>query len=226
MLTVPPDIIIYTDASLNMYGAFDATNNLQTNGYWTTDEQKEHINVLELKACEIAFRTFCKQKSNIYVRLYTDNMTSCCYINKYGGKYNSLDIIARRIWFWCIEKHIQVSACHIAGVSNTQADKLSRSVNDDLEWAIDQNIFDKLLQKHPKMDVDLFASNLNAKLTNYVSRFPDEFSWAVDAFTFKWGNHFYYIFPPFSLLSRILQKVEEDRSQAILIAPLWPTQTW
>jgi hypothetical protein len=54
MLTVSPDIIIYTDASLNMYGAFDATNNLQANGYWTTDEQKEHINVLELKACEIA----------------------------------------------------------------------------------------------------------------------------------------------------------------------------
>ena len=33
-----------------------------------------------------------------------------------------------------------------------------------------------------------------------------------------------YIFPPFSLISRILAKVRRDKTVAILIAPVWPTQ--
>ena len=35
-----------------------------------------------------------------------------------------------------------------------------------------------------------------------------------------------YIFPPFSLISRILAKVRRDKAVAILIAPVWPTQGW
>lgn len=34
------------------------------------------------------------------------------------------------------------------------------------------------------------------------------------------------MFPPFSLLPQILQKIEEDKASALLIAPLWPTQSW
>ena len=41
-----------------------------------------------------------------------------------------------------------------------------------------------------------------------------------------WTNELFFIFPPFSLLPRILQKVEEEGAEAILIAPLWPTQSW
>ena len=35
-----------------------------------------------------------------------------------------------------------------------------------------------------------------------------------------------YIFPPFSLISRILAKVRRDKAVAILIVPVWPTQGW
>lgn len=222
----PPDMIIYTDASRDMYGAYDKTHDAHTNGYWSIEDQKEHINVLELKACEIGLLTFCKNRTNIHIRLYTDNMTSCSYINKYGGKYESLDRIARQIWFWCIARHIHVTACHIAGVSNTEADKLSRSRNDDIEWALDKDVFSRLLIHHPNLEIDLFASKLNAKLEKYVSRFPEEKSMASDAFTLTWSENFYYIFPPFSLIARILQKVEVDESEAVLVAPLWPTQAW
>ena len=69
---------------------------VQNNGYWPSDEQKGHTNLLELKACQFSIRTFCKHMSNIHGRAYTDNMTICAYINKYGGKYDNLDTIARR----------------------------------------------------------------------------------------------------------------------------------
>ena len=48
----------------------------------------------------------------------------------------------------------------------------------------------------------------------------------VDAFTINWNGHKLYAFPPFSLLPRCLQKMSQDRAQGVLIAPLWPTQTW
>ena len=34
------------------------------------------------------------------------------------------------------------------------------------------------------------------------------------------------IFPPFSIIPRILQKIEEDQAQALMIVPLWATQPW
>ena len=40
------------------------------------------------------------------------------------------------------------------------------------------------------------------------------------------GSLFTYIFPSFSLLNRCLQKLENDKTLALLIAPVWPTQVW
>lgn len=49
----------------------------------------------------------------------------------------------------------------------------------------------------------------------------------IDAFTLSWLNLFPYIFPPFKLIDRIINKILEDRvRQATIIAPLWKTQTW
>lgn len=218
-------ITIFTDASTKMYGAYDQTNKLETKGFWSPEEQLLHINVLELKACEIGVKTFCKNISNVHVRLYTDNTTSCAYINNFGGKVDSLNTIARNIWFWCIDRKIHLSACHVL-VFNGHADRLSRTGNDDLEWSLDKNIFRKILSNFPRLTVDLFASRLNAKLSQYVCRFPDPNAMAIDAFSLTWDKCQYYIFPPFSLLSRILQKVEIDKSQAVIVAPIWATQAW
>ncbi|XP_060563139.1 uncharacterized protein LOC132722634 [Ruditapes philippinarum] len=148
ILSQDPNTVIYTDASLKMFGAFNETNGQKTNGFWSHEEQKLHINILEMKACEIGLRTFCKSSKNILVKLYTDNTTCCSYINRYGGKVRALDDIARRIWFWCVERNIMLTAAHIAGVSNTHADKLSRTGNDDIEWSLEQGIFDKILKHH------------------------------------------------------------------------------
>lgn len=79
-----------------------------------------------------------------------------------------LDKIARHLWFLCISQNNQVSAFHIAGVDNKKADKLSRSKNNDIEWSLDKNIFQKLVEIYPRMSVDSFASKLNARLDKHV----------------------------------------------------------
>jgi len=39
-----------------------------------------------------------------------------------------------------------------------------------------------------------------------------------------WGNHYPYMFSPFALISRCLDKLQREDGQAVLIAPIWPNQ--
>ena len=72
----------------------------------------------------------------------------------------------------------------------------------------------------------MFASRLNNQLPVYCSWQADPESIHVDAFSVDWSKYKFYAFPPFSLLPKCLSKIAQDKSQGILIAPLWPTQTW
>lgn len=221
-----PKLILFSDASKKGWGAYNETEDIRTGGKWSLTEQESHINILELKACQLCLHTFCKNRDNIHVRIYMDNTTSCAYISKFGGRTLELDTMAREIWFWCMERHIFLSAAHVPGKDNCEADAESRTENDDTEWSLDTNIFNTIRETFPELTVDLFASRLNNKLPKYVSRRPDPNAFAIDAFSLTWNNGFYFMFPPFSLLPRILQKIEEDKASALLIAPLWPTQSW
>ena len=52
-------------------------------------------------------------------------------ISIYGGNSSELDELPREIWLWCIDRHIHLSAAHIAGVRKFVADRLSK-----LEWTL------------------------------------------------------------------------------------------
>ena len=93
-------------------------------------------------------------------------MTSCSYINKLGGKTEELDSIAREIWFWCIDRHIHLSAAHVPGKDNHEADQESRAENDDTEWALSENVFNSIHEIYPELTVDLFASRIKTSWKN------------------------------------------------------------
>jgi len=156
-----------------------------------------------------------------------NSTTSVSNINKYGGRIASLNAIACDIWLWCIQRNITLSACHVCGTDNNIADKLSRTGNEDLEWSVSNNVFTGLRQSCPSLTMHLFASRLNQKLLKYVSQMPDPKAHAIDAFSISWKENRYYAFPPFSLIPKLLQKVEKDGTQLLcLVAPVWPTHTW
>ncbi|XP_070522364.1 uncharacterized protein [Cardiocondyla obscurior] len=54
----------------------------------------------------------------------------------------------------------------------------------------------------------------------------DPGSWAIDAFTLPWNHFYFYAFPPFILISRVLRKIIEDKAEGVLIVPWWPSQPW
>jgi len=86
IVTKDPDFVLYTDSSRLMWGAYEETRNKQTNGFWSAEEQQQHINILELKAFQLALYSFYKDKNDIHIKIYMDNTTSVSYINRYGGK--------------------------------------------------------------------------------------------------------------------------------------------
>lgn len=221
-----PSHTIYTDSSKTGWGAFDETLNVKTGGHWSAEESKYHINFLELQAAFLGLKALCSDEVDIHLKLFMDNTTSCAYLANYGGKKRALNNLATDIWSWCINRNIHLSIGFVSGVLNSEADKLSRKINDDLEWTLDNNIFQSIVDRFGQPDIDLFASRLNHKLDKYVSYTPDPHAFAVDAFSISWSDFYGYIFAPFSTLNMVLRKIVEDKTEALVVAPLWNTQSW
>ena len=89
-----------------------------------------------------------------------------------------------------------------------------------------QHIFDRLNAQAGPFQIDLFASMANHKLPIFYSWTPDPLCAQVDAFTVSWGTSANYAFPPFSLIPKCLQKIEQEEAELNLVIPYWPTQPW
>jgi hypothetical protein len=220
-----PIATVQSDASIQGWGA--VREGTTTGGRWSTIEQQAHINVLELKAAFFALKSLCVNDKEGHIHLQLDNTTAVAYINKMGGTQSRpLNQLAVEIWQWCIERNIWISATHIAGKVNVEADRMSRVFHDKHEWQLNKQTFQNILTKFPSLEIDLFASRVNFQLAQYAAWRPDPGCIAVDAFTLNWETKMFYAFPPFSLVPRCLQKILQDQASGVLIAPFWPTQAW
>ena len=73
------------------------------------------------------------------------------------------------VWEWCRKRGVWISAAHIPGVLNTEADEESRKINSDSEWKLDSRVLQSTLtQLKFTPSVDLFASRLNAQYERCV----------------------------------------------------------
>ena len=222
-----PNFQIETDASEMGWGA--RRGNKSAGGRWSFEESEYHINVLELKAVHLGLKTFCKKsKGPKVIKVLCDNMTAVAYLKHKGGtKSFWCNETAREIWQWCEDRQFWIIPAHIPGIENVEADFESRNFSEDTEWAINRHIFEQVCEVWGFPNIDLFASRNNFQIDNYVSWGPDPGASFIDAFSLDWSEFNYvYIFPPFRLLPRILQKVRMERVKAIIVAPIWMGQPW
>lgn len=42
----------------------------------------------------------------------------------------------------------------------------------------------------------------------------------------SWKGKYVYISPPFSMLSKVVERLQKDQTSALVVAPLWRTQDW
>ena len=157
----------------------------------------------------------------------SDSSTPIAFINNKGGiKSKKRNETAKEIWLWCFKNNSFISAAHIPGKHNIEADKFSRKANNNTEWQLNPKIFIEVTNKFGYPEIDLFATRINTQLQNYVSWSCEPEAKAVDSFLTDWGKQFSYIFPPFSLLGKVTSKVWRDKAHCIVIIPKWTTQCW
>ena len=187
-----------------------------------------HINELEMIAADLAVRTFLKMfPRSRSVLLKVDNMTALSYIAKMGGTKNSVLIEgAKSLWSFLISKGTTLTVEYIPTKLNVDADFQSRNVLDGSEWKLHPAAFRGICQVMGQPEIDLFASRTSHQLRPYMSLKPDPDCRAVDALQQSWEHWFPYAFPPFNLIGRVLRKVQHQRVNMILIAPLWVSQPW
>lgn len=216
-----------TDASLDGWGAIDLNSDTYTNGRWTSQEATYYINHLELLAIFYALQSLYKDKQGIHIEFQSDNICAVKYVMDMGGiSSTSLDRLARDIWQYSLRRNIFLSASYIPGIQNT-ADYFSRNFSDSTEWMLKVSIFQRLCKQFFTPDIDLFASRLNKQLDVYMSWFPSPGASGCDAFTVDWGLYQPYIFPPFNLIGRVINKIVEDNvDRVLLICPYWNSQIY
>ncbi|XP_033231989.1 uncharacterized protein LOC117182972 [Belonocnema kinseyi] len=207
---------IFSDASLSGWGAF--FNGEKTHGWWNTEEQKEFISLLELRAAFNGLRCFAENYRSCQILLRIDSTTAISYINCMGGvQYPKLNSLARLIWQWCEKRDLWIFASYIKSKDNSIADSESRILPPETEWELNQGIFVSIQKKFGRFNIDSFAININKKCQKFISWFKDAGSIAVDAFTGSWSTFFFYAFPPFSLILKVLRKIIEDQAEDRLI---------
>ena len=106
---------------------------------------------------------------------------------------------------------------------NVEADRESR---DSSEWKLNPTIFMKLCQMRGTPEINLFVSRVSHQLPQYISWKIYPFSQDRDAFQISWIHKFVYAFPPFELIGRVLQKVNQDQCLMLIITPALQDQPW
>jgi hypothetical protein len=141
-----PDFLMHTDASLLGWFFYVPSDGTQASYRWNGQETYLHINALELLAIEFALPSYCNTMHDIHIRIMSDNTTAIAAINKQGStKALDCNTVAKRIWLWALERKIWISAAHIPGVDNVEADLASRVFKDELEWTLSTDIFQELM---------------------------------------------------------------------------------
>ena len=217
-----------TDASLLGYGGYDIDSKMHCNGRWKPHESDYAINYLELLAIFFTLRSLYHDYTDVHIQIQCDNVSAIAYINDLGGMTSvDMDRLAKKIWTWCIQRRIFISAVHIKGTNNVVADFYSRNFPDSTEWKLKKPIFDRLYKQLFTPDIDLFASRLNKQLEEFVSWFPEPGAKFSNAFSKSWKEFKPLIFPPFNLIGKVLIKIKQDEvDSAILIFPYWHSMSW
>ena len=135
--------------------------------------------------------------------------------------------LARQIWEFAIARDLWLSAAHIPGAQNIEADEASRVLDDRTEWALRGDPFKIMCKIFGEPTIDLFASRLNHKVPWYCSWEPEPGAVFIDSFMYNWGTEtLIYAFPPFSVIHMVMRKLIQDKAEAIVVVPFWPTQPW
>ena len=223
----PPQLTLCTDASLVGWGAHLLPEFCTVHGEWTVRETSLHINILEMLAVEKAMDFWLNQLRNLHILVMSDNTSVCAYIRNQGGLHSrELCIVTLRLLRKAHAANISVSVRHIPGRLNVIADSLSRRQPLNTEWTLHPEVFSRILERYPAMQIDLFATRFTRQMPQFVSPFPDDQALSVDGLMLDWSHKDLYAFPPTALVPLLIRKLEREPCRLTLVAPLQWRRSW
>lgn len=212
--------IVYSDASGSAYAGYEVgTVNGVSHGTWSAEEAAKSSTWRELCAVFRVLKSLVHVLSNQRVKWFTDNKSVSIIVGKGSMKYDLQDL-AMKIFNFTSVNSIQLEVEWIPRSENCRADYLSKIIESD-DWSIGENIFEMIEGRWGKLEIDYFASEHNAKLPVFYSRFWCEHTSGVDAFTYDWSKSFGLFVPPVILAARVLRKMKHCRAKGILVVPEW-----
>ena len=150
-------------------------------------------------------------------------------IRKKLGGTNSIYLqdLALQIQELINQFNLKIHFQHIPGVTNIQADRLSRRTPPLYEWKLPTKWLQLIQSKWGQCTIDAFVARNNNLLPKIWSLHPDPAATAVDAFQQIWPRQGLYLQPPWKLIPKVLHMFNRQKVQdIILMTPYWKTQFW
>ena len=212
--------IVYSDASASGYAGYEvSTINGISHGIWSEEESLKSSTWRELVAVYRILLSLRHVLANQRVKWFTDNQGVKAISSK-GSMKRDLQDIAFGIFKLCMSKSIYLEMEWIPRTENEKADYLSKIVDFD-DWGISFAILVLLQRRFGQFQVDWFASDYNAKLPKFYSRFWNPSCFGIDAFAESWGGQYGLFVPPIAVIYRVIKKMVTDKAYGVLIIPCW-----
>ena len=216
-----PDLIITSDASDLGWGAWCGEKSVQ--GLWSQEKMFWHINPRELQAAYLALKIFSPSQINqlFHIQLQIDNQAAVSYINHLRGTHSKLLCqLSLDLWNWSLSRQIHISARYIPSIFNKHADHMSRRLKLTAEWNLNPIMFQRIVAVYGMPQIDLFATRANTQLRKFVSWIPSE------CCNRRVQCPVSYVFPPFSLIMRCVQRIKNQKGKILLVIPAWRSRPW
>jgi hypothetical protein len=160
-------------------------------------------------------------------RIYwaTDSTNVVSFLNKGSSKphiqRDLFEIVGK-----LMELKSDVIAVHLSRSDEriVLADELSKREDSD-DWSMDSLSFSQLRREY-NLQVDVFASEFNARLDRFFTQFYNEKSEGTNAFAQVWREGL-FLCPPVKMLPAICSEIRRRIGcEGIIIVPIWPTASF
>lgn len=194
---------------------------------FTEEERKWSSSARETLAVLMTLRQFKAKgltQRNIYWATDSEVMT---VVLKKGSHRPMLQKLIFEVVKLCSELSIRVEPIHLRRMDPRiqVADELSKQKDTD-NWSIDEWSF-QTLNAVFAFHFDLFANKVNRKTELYFSKYFEEESQGIDAFSQSWENlGMLWICPPVSDLIKVHKRILSTSCRGVLIMPKWVTSSF
>ena len=189
--------------------------------FWTCSDHKLHINTLELKAVILALHYWVSVIRGHQLMIATDNTTVVAYI-PYPVTSSSGSV------------PMATNSRHShPGQTHSRLSKPDSGLPKSAKPAHNNRVEPPPWNSDPDLQ-EVGNSNSGhgchspqqASSPVYVSKLEPR-AQAIDVLSKDWQGRLMFMFPPFPLLSKVIQKLRTTQeAEVILIDPWWPSQPW